>query len=91
MLRPLLTLSMFFCALPVLAGQTAAESALRAILQAEQITNVSYRVHEDGFIQIVFSGRMMDQDYDRVLDRLNQHPDIPGVLAAREADVFCHP
>jgi hypothetical protein len=91
MLRLLLTLSLGLFTASALAAQTAAESALREILQTEQITNVSYKVHEDGFINIVFSGRMMDQDYERVLDRLNRHPDIPGVLAARETDVFCRP
>lgn len=91
MLRLLLSLSLGLLALPTLAGKTAAESALREILRTEQITNVSYVVHEDGFIHIVFSGRMMDQDYDRVLERLNRHPEIPGVLAARETDVFCRP
>jgi hypothetical protein len=91
MLRQSLILVLGLSAASALAGQKAAESALREILAAEQITNVSYTVHADGFIHIVFSGRMMEQDYDRVLDRLNRHPDIPGVLAAREADVFCRP
>ena len=91
MLRLLLTLSLGLLSLPAPAGKTAAESALREILQAERITDVSYKVHEDGFVHIVFSGRMMEQDYDRVLDRLNRHPEIPGVLAARETDVFCRP
>jgi len=91
MLRAFMTVSLGLLCLTAHAGQAASESALREILQAEQITNVSYRVHEDGFIHIVFSGRMMDAEYDRVLERLNRHPDIPGVLAARETDVFCWP
>lgn len=91
MLHILLTLSLVSFTLPTLAGQTAAESALREILRTEQITNVSYKVHEDGFIHIVFSGRIMEQDYERVLERLNHHPAIPGVLAARETDAFCRP
>lgn len=90
-MRCVTTLCLALLALPALASQTAAESALREILRTEQITNVSYVVHADGFIHIVFSGRMLDEDYDRVLQRLNSHPDIPGVLAAREADVFCRP
>jgi hypothetical protein len=91
MLRAFLSLPLALMMLSAHAGQAASESALREILRTENITNVSYKVHEDGFIHIVFSGRMMEQDYDRVLDRLNRHPDIPGVLAAREADVFCRP
>lgn len=91
MLRAFLTFALALLYLCAHAGQAAPESALREVLQAEQITNVSYKVHEDGFIHIVFSGRMMEHDYDRVLDRLNRHPDIPGVLAAREADVFSRP
>ena len=57
-------------------------------MQTERITNVSYKVHEDSFIHIVSSGRMMEQGYDRVLDRLNRHPEIPGVFASRETDIF---
>jgi len=91
MLRAFLSLPLALMMLSADAGQAASEAALREILRTENITNVSYKVHEDGFIHIVFSGRMMEQDYDRVLDRLNRHPDIPGVLAARETDVFCRP
>ncbi len=89
--RLLATLCLVLFTPSLLAGQQAAEAALREILQTERITDVSYKVHEGGFIHIVFSGRMMDQDYDRVLERLNRHPAIPGVLAARETDVFCRP
>lgn len=91
MLRRMICLCIALFALPALAAQTAAERALRQILHAERVTDVSYKVHEDGFIHIVFSGRMMDEDYERILERLNRHPDIPGVLAVREADVFCRP
>lgn len=86
-----LALAMGLATLAAAAGKAPAEAALTRILQAERITNVSYKVHDDGFIHIVFSGRMMDADYERVLELLNRHPDIPGVLAARETDVFCRP
>lgn len=87
----LLALAIGFTTLSATAGKAPAEAALTRILKAEGITNVSYKVHDDGFIHIVFSGRMMDAEYDRVLELLNRHPDIPGVLAARETDVFCRP
>ncbi len=87
----ILALTIGFTTLSAAAGKAPAEAALPRILKSEGITNVSYKVHEDGFIHIVFSGRMMDAEYDRVLELLNRHPDIPGVLAARETDVFCRP
>ncbi|MFN3594483.1 MAG: hypothetical protein ACK4TK_07355 [Thiobacillaceae bacterium] len=87
----LLALTIGLTTLSAAAGKAPAEAALTRILKAEGITNVSYKVQDDGFIHIVFSGRMMDAEYDRVLELLNRHPDIPGVLAAREADVFCRP
>lgn len=86
-----LALTLGLATLSAAAGKVPAEAALTRILQAEGITNVSYKVHDDGFIHIVFSGRMMDSDYARVLELLNRHPDIPGVLAARETDDFCRP
>lgn len=91
-MRPwLLALAIGLTALSALAGKGPAEAALIGILQAEGITDVSYEVQESGFIHIVFSGRMMDAEYERILELLDRHPDIPGVLAARETDVFCRP
>lgn len=86
-----LALAIGFTALSAAAGKAPAEAALTEILKAEGITNVSYKVHDDGFIHIVVSGRMMDAEFDRLLELLNRHPDIPGVLAARETDAFCQP
>ncbi len=86
-----LALSLGIATASAAAGKVPAEAALIHILQAEGITNVSYKVHDDGFIHIVFGARMMDDDYERVLQLLNRHPDIPGVLAVRETDVFCRP
>lgn len=43
----------------------------------------SYRVNEDGFVDIVFARNMPDKVYSELLTRLQNHPDISGVLAGK--------
>ncbi len=78
---------------PAAASQAEAEAALLEVLDSERIArgSYSYRVHEDGFVTILFSARILEEDLERVLDRLNRHPTIPGVLAAKDTDRFCLP
>ncbi|MCS6786373.1 MAG: hypothetical protein NZ524_04970 [Thiobacillaceae bacterium] len=73
------------------ADPIRAQAALADILRQERVANVSYRVHDDGVVTIVFSARMLEEDYHRVVTRLNTHPDIPGVIAVRDTDSFCRP
>lgn len=43
----------------------------------------SYRVSEDGFVDIVFARNMPDKIYSDLLNRLQSHPDISGVLSGK--------
>jgi hypothetical protein len=43
----------------------------------------SYRVSEDGFVEIVFASNMPDDLYVEILNKLQNHPDIKGVLAGK--------
>ena len=43
----------------------------------------TYRIRDDGLVEIVFAGNMPDKVYSDVLAKLNNHPDIPDVLAGR--------
>ena len=71
------------------AGQSEAENALTAILFDENMENVSYSLRKDGFVDILFGVAVAEKDYIRILERLRQHPDIPGVLAGRGSKNYC--
>ena len=43
----------------------------------------SYRVNDDGFVDIVFESNMPDKIYGDLLTRLQNHPDINGVLSGK--------
>ena len=43
----------------------------------------SYSVNEDGFVDIVFASNMPDKVYSELLSRLQNNPDIKGVLAGK--------
>ncbi len=72
-----------------MAGQVESEAALSKILWDEDMENVSYKVRSSGFIDITFGGAVSDQDYSRILNKLQTHPDIPGVLAGRGSTNYC--
>jgi hypothetical protein len=42
----------------------------------------SYRVNEDGFVDIIMASNTPSQVYVEILNRLENHPDIDGVLAS---------
>ena len=46
-------------------------------------TFASFRVNENGFVDILFASNMPDALYGEILTRLQQHPDISGVLASQ--------
>ena len=48
----------------------------------------SYRVADDGFVDVTFAVNMPDDLYSNILARLNSHPDIKGVLAGKTG-TFC--
>lgn len=43
----------------------------------------TYRVNDDGFVDIVFASNMPDKVYGELLTRLQNHPDISGVLSGK--------
>lgn len=43
----------------------------------------SYRVNDDGFVDILFASNTPDSLYSEILNKLEKHPDIHGVLAGR--------
>lgn len=47
----------------------------------------SYRVNENGFVDIVFAKNMPDKLYAELLTKLQNHPDIDGVLAGKGGPV----
>ena len=75
--------------LPVFAGQSESENAVTNILFDENMENVYYAFRSDGFVDIWFGPAVPDKDYSRILERLRNHPDIPGVLAGRGSKNYC--
>lgn len=47
----------------------------------------SYRVNEDGFVDIVFARNMPDKLYAELITKLQNHPNIDGVLAGKGGPV----
>ena len=43
----------------------------------------TYIIKDDGFVDITFARNMPDKLYGELLSKLNNHPDIKGVLAGR--------
>ncbi|MDR9437857.1 MAG: hypothetical protein RI563_13325 [Thiohalophilus sp.] len=43
----------------------------------------SYKVDENGFVDITFASNTPDALYGEILDRLQNHPDISSVLAGK--------
>jgi hypothetical protein len=48
----------------------------------------TYRVADDGFVDVTFAVNTPDPLYSEILARLNSHPDINGVLAGKTGS-FC--
>ena len=47
----------------------------------------TYRINDEGFVDIVFASNMPDKVYGELLTRLQNHPDITGVLAGKGGPV----
>lgn len=52
---------------------------------AEQFA--TYSVNDDGFVDITFARNMPDRIYSAILNRLQNNPDIKGVLAGKGGPV----
>lgn len=78
-------LSMFFTSLLQADALSKADLAVANILfdfdGSDQFA--SYRVNDDGFVDIIFARNMPDKVYSELLSRLQNHPDINGVLSGK--------
>lgn len=76
---------------PLLASesQSKADEAVANILfdydGAEEFA--SYVVNDNGFVDITFASNTPDELYVAILDKLNSHPDIDGVLSGKNGPV----
>lgn len=43
----------------------------------------SFRVNDDGFVDILFAENMPDDLYGEILTKMQNHPDIDGVLSSK--------
>lgn len=78
------------CTLPVFSEgdvQSMADKAVANILfDFEYGSEVaSYSVNEDGFVNMEFARNTPDKLYGDILTKIQNHPDIKGVLAAKTA------
>ena len=89
MRRLLASVPLILATLPAHAGQSEAENAVTAILFDENMENISYSLRRDGFVDILFGVAVPESEYIRIVERLRQHPDIPGVLAGRGKGNYC--
>lgn len=71
------------------AGQDRASAALTEILFDMDLENVSYALRSDGFVDITFGAAVANDVYLEAVQRMRDHPDIPGVLAGRGSANFC--
>jgi hypothetical protein len=85
----LLSALLVFASFTAQAGQSESEDAVTNILFDENMENVYYSFRSDGFVDIWFGPAVPDKDYSRILERLRNHPDIPGVLAGRGTKNYC--
>ena len=47
----------------------------------------SYAVKDDGFVDINFASNMPDKLFSEILTKMQNHPDINGVLAGRDGPI----
>lgn len=67
-----------------LDAETKATNAVTSILfEAEADDIASYKINEDGFLDITFASNTPDLLYSLLLNKFLRHPDIKGVLAGR--------
>jgi hypothetical protein len=81
----------------MIAGIAGAGSALAEDAQSKTsaaVTNIlfeheadefaSYSIRDNGYVDITFARNTPDEVYSRILNKLQSHPDIKGVLAGRD-------
>ena len=78
----------FACVSPAFAAddaQSKAESAVANILFEYDFGSefASYRVNDNGFVDLIMARNTPDDIYAQILTRMKNHPDIDGVLASK--------
>ena len=67
---------------------TKTSSAVTSILfEYDANEFASYGIRDDGFLDITFARNTPDALYSEILNKLQQHPDIKGVLAGKGGPV----
>lgn len=70
---------------PLARADAAVADILFGFDGSEQYT--TYRVNEDGSVDLVFARNTPDALYEAILDKLQHHPDISSVLAGKGGPV----
>jgi hypothetical protein len=90
-MRTTMTVLLFVCALfASVTGYTEEDKQSRADAAVANILFdydfgsefATYRINEDGFVDIIMASNTPSDIYVEILDRLENHPDIDGVLAS---------
>ncbi len=65
-------------------AESKANAAVSAILFEEDADEfTSFRIDGKGFLNVTFASNTPDEVYSRILNKLQNHPDIRGVLAGK--------
>lgn len=85
----LLTLLLLFSPFVFADELTRADEAVATILFEYDGSEeyATYKVNEDGSVDLVFASNMPDVLYEEILTRLQNHPHISSVLAGRGGPV----
>ena len=88
--RSVILVFSLFCSLPVFSegdAQSKADSAVANILFDYEYGSeiASYRIDEDGFVNMEFARNTPDNIYGEILTKIKSHPDVKGVLASKSA------
>lgn len=69
----------------VITAQNAADDAVTTILFDYDGSNqfASYRINEDGFVDILFARDMPETLYGEILTKMQNDPNINGVLSSK--------
>ena len=72
---------------PVFAGDAASKTSAAVtniLFEYDADEYVSYSVQDNGFLDVTFARNTPDALYGEMLNKLQEHPDIKGVLAGRD-------
>lgn len=80
-----LVLSVHVMADPLSKADAAVSDILFGFDGSEEYA--TYRVNEDGSVELVFASNTPDELYEKILNKLQSHPDIRSVLAGKGGPV----